>query len=60
MRMGRLLHHSLLHHRGQTRLLAAKGADAAQMSRWSKRNVFPSKIGLGFMFAALGVLVLLA
>ena len=41
-------------------MLAAKGADAAQMSRWSKRNVFPSKIGLGIMFAALGVLVLLA
>lgn len=40
-------------------MLAAKGADAAQMSRWSKRNVFPSKIGLGVMFAALGVLVLL-
>ncbi len=39
-------------------VLAAKGADAAQMSRWSKRNVFPSKIGLGVMFAVLGVLVL--
>ena len=40
-------------------MLAAKGADAAQMSHWSKRNVFPSKIGLGVMFAALGALVLL-
>ena len=40
-------------------MLAAKGADAAQMSRWSKRNVFPSKIGLGVMFAVLGALVLL-
>lgn len=39
-------------------VLAAKGADAAQMSKWSKRNVFPSKIGLGVMFAVLGVLVL--
>ena len=40
-------------------MLAAKGADSERMSRWSKRNVFPSKIGLGIMFAALGVLVLL-
>ena len=39
-------------------MLAAKGADAAQMSRWSKRNVFPSKIGLGIMFAILGILLL--
>lgn len=39
-------------------VLAAKGADAAQMSTWSKRNVFPSKIGLAIMFAVLGVLVL--
>ncbi len=27
-------------------MLAAKGADAAQMSRWSKRKVFPSKLAL--------------
>ncbi len=27
-------------------MLAAKGADAARMSRWSKRNVFPSKLAL--------------
>ena len=40
-------------------MLAAKGADAAQMSKWSKRNVFPSKLALGALFAALGVLVLL-
>ena len=39
-------------------VLAAKGADAAQMSRWSKRNVFPSKIALGVIFAALGLLIL--
>ena len=34
------------------------GADSERMSRWSKRNVFPSKIALGFMFAILGALVL--
>ena len=34
------------------------GADAERMSRWSKHNVFPSKIALGFMFAILGALVL--
>ncbi|MBO4448887.1 MAG: hypothetical protein J5807_05325, partial [Kiritimatiellae bacterium] len=39
-------------------MLAAKGADSERMSRWSKRNVFPSKIALGFMFAVLGALVL--
>ena len=39
-------------------MLAARGADAAQMSRWSKRNVFPSKLALGLVFALLGVLVL--
>ncbi len=39
-------------------MLAAKGADAAQMSRWSKRNVFPSKLALGVVFALLGILVL--
>lgn len=39
-------------------ILAAKGADAARMSVWSKRNVFPSKIGLGVIFALLGVLIL--
>ena len=38
-------------------MLAARGADAAQMSRWSKRNVFPSKLALGVVFALLGVLV---
>lgn len=40
-------------------MLAAKGADAAQMSRWSKRNVFPSKLALGLVFAILGILILL-
>ena len=39
-------------------MLAAKGADAARMSRWSKRNVFPSKLALGVVFALLGFLVL--
>ena len=39
-------------------MLAAKGADSERMSRWSKRNVFPSKIALGVIFAILGVLVL--
>ncbi len=39
-------------------MLAAKGADSERMSRWSKRNVFPSKIALGFMFAVLGALVM--
>ena len=38
-------------------MLAAKGADSERMSRWSKRNVFPSKIALGVMFAVLGALV---
>ena len=37
-------------------MLAAKGADSERMSRWSKRNVFPSKIALGVMFAVLGAL----
>ena len=39
-------------------MLVANGADSERMSRWSKRNVFPSKIALGFMFAVLGALVL--
>ena len=39
-------------------VLAAKCADAAQMSRWSKRNVVPSKIALGLVFAILGILLL--
>ena len=39
-------------------MLAAKGADSERMSRWSKRNVFPSKIALGVVFALLGALVL--
>ena len=29
-----------------------------QMSRWSKRNVVPSKIALGLVFAILGILLL--
>ena len=37
---------------------AAKGADSERMSRWSKRNVFHSKIAMGIVFAILGVLVL--
>ena len=39
-------------------ILAAKGADSERMSRWSKRNVFPSKIAMGIVFTILGVLVL--
>ena len=39
-------------------ILAAKGADSERMSRWSKRNVFPSKIAMGIVFAILGVLIL--
>ena len=39
-------------------MLAAKGADSERMSRWSKRNVFPSKIALGILFVILGTLVL--
>lgn len=39
-------------------ILAAKGVDSERMSRWSKRNVFPSKIAMGIVFAILGVLVL--
>ena len=38
-------------------LLAAYGADAPRMSRWSKRNVFPSKLFLGAMFLAMAVLL---
>ena len=39
-------------------VLAAKGADSERMSRWSKRNVFPSKIAMGIVFAILGALIL--
>ena len=38
-------------------VLAARGADSERMSRWSKRNVFPSKLALAAMFAVLGVLL---
>ena len=38
-------------------LLAAYGADAPRMSRWSKRNVFPSKLFLGAMFFVMAALV---
>ena len=40
-------------------VLAANGADSERMSRWSKRNVFPSKIALGVVFASLGALILM-
>ena len=33
-------------------------AELMPMSVWSKRNFFPSKIGLGVIFALLGVLIL--
>lgn len=39
-------------------VLAANGADSERMARWSKRNVFPSKLALGFVFAVLGALVM--
>ena len=38
-------------------VLAAKGADSERMSRWSKRNVVPSKIFLAIVFAVLAVLL---
>ena len=38
-------------------LLAAQGADAARLSGWSRRNVFPAKLALGIVFALLGALV---
>lgn len=38
-------------------ILAAKGATAAEMSGWSKRNVVPSKLALGLMFLILAALV---
>ena len=38
-------------------VLAAKGADSERMSRWSKRNVVPSKIFLGLVFALLAYLL---
>ncbi len=41
-------------------ILAAKGADAVRMTRWSKRNVFPAKLALGLVFALLGALILVS
>ena len=38
-------------------VLAAKGADSARMSRWSKRNVVPSKVILALVFALLAALL---
>ena len=38
-------------------VLAAKGADSEMMSRWSKRNVVPSKIFLAIVFALLACLL---
>ena len=40
-------------------VLASRTTDAFQMAKWSSRNVIPAKIGLGIMFAVLGVLLLL-
>lgn len=40
-------------------IFSAFGVGSDRMRMWSKRNVFPSKIALGFLFAVLGVLVLL-
>ena len=39
-------------------VLASRTTDAFQMAKWSSRNVIPAKIGLGIMFAVLGVLLL--
>ena len=39
-------------------VLASKTTDAFQMAKWSSRNVIPSKIALGIVFALLGVLVI--
>ncbi len=39
-------------------VLASKTTDAFQMAKWSSRNVIPSKIALGILFALLGVLVI--
>lgn len=38
-------------------VLAAKTTDAFQMAKWSSRNVVPSKIFLGLIFAVLGYLL---
>ncbi len=37
---------------------AAFGADAARLSNWSKKNVFPAKLALGFLFLFLAILIL--
>ena len=39
-------------------IFSAFGVGSERMRIWSKRNVFPSKIALGFLFLALGVLLL--
>jgi hypothetical protein len=39
-------------------IFSAFGVGSERMRMWSKRNVFPSKIALGFLFLALGVLLL--
>ena len=39
-------------------IFSAFGIGSERMRMWSKRNVFPSKIALGFLFLALGVLLL--
>ena len=38
--------------------LAAKGADSATMSRWSKRNVVPAKLALAALFLVLGLMLM--
>ena len=40
-------------------IIASKTTDAFQMAKWSSRNVIPSKIALGVMFAILGLLLIL-
>ena len=40
-------------------ILFSGTTDAFQMAKWSSKNVIPSKIALGVVFAILGILMLL-
>lgn len=39
-------------------VVSALGISSQRLSHWSKRNVFPSKIAMAFVFAALGALIM--
>ena len=39
-------------------VLAASGASSDRLAHWSKRNVFPSKIAMAFVFVVLGALIM--